>query len=617
MIRVTANTPLELDDSFEEHVATLYGELEQAIKWDRPSILLAIYSSEFIRADAEEALTAELNKLGQTVTHYRVSGQDNADIALSLSQQPDSDRTVFFVSGLQWGGGEDGGNAYRALNYRREYFVDYHIRVIFWISEEEAVALPTHAPDFWAFRHRVIEFFELPAPKRAAEIEDELYWASNEERALRQDTDSKIAYREALLKDFDETKETLATRAELLRALADLYWVKRDYEKSAELWRQIRRLTERLKDTHLRVACYIGLGNIYRTIGWYKRGTTAFLRAIELDPASIPAYTGLGIVHRILGRYDEAINIYQQAIERNANEASPYNGLGWAFLVLGRHNEARNAFLHAIELDPKYISAWNGLGKAYASIGRCDEAIAAFRQAIKLDPSFTFSWNSLGSILMDLGNANDAIRAFKEAIKVAPQTVSSRNGLGSVYTRIDQLAEAIATFERAIELEPQSAEAHNGLGFAYACQGRADEAIASYLKAIELDGKYALPHYNLGKIYSHRGRDDEAVASFQRAIRLGPGSGSAHVSLAACHRKRGKSAEAKKQLAIARQLIEKEKEYGRALYASVCGQTDEALAILRTALNKKQMPLTWVRREPDFDFIRDEPRFQKLVGSEL
>jgi tetratricopeptide (TPR) repeat protein len=611
---MTTPTRLEFDESFEEHIATLYGELEQAIRWNRPSILLAIYSSEFIRADAEDALTAELNKLGQTSIHYHVSGKDNADIALNLSQYPDINHTVFFVSGLQWGGGEDGQNAYRGLNLRRETFVDYRIRAVFWVTEDEAIALPNFAPDFWAFRHRVIEFFELPAPKRTAEIEDELYWASNEERALRQDTDSKIAFREALLKDFDETKETLATRAELLSSLANLYWAKCDYEKSADLWRQTRRLAERLKDARLRVACYTGLGNIYRTIGWYKRATTAFQRASELAPAFIPAYTGLGIVYRILGRYDEAISVYQQAINLNPNETSPYNGLGWVFLVLGRHDEALNAFMRAVELDPKYISAWNGLGKTYASIGRSDQAIASFRQAIKLDPSFTFSWNSLGNILVDLGNSNDAIKAYEEAIKIDPHNAPSWNGLGNIYIRSEQPAEAIAAFQRAIELEPQSVEPYNGLGFTYASQGRTDEAITNYLEAIEIDPKYVLAYYNLGKIYNYLGQDDKAIASFQKAIKLDPKSGIAYVSLAACHQKQGKSIEAEKHIAVARQLIEKEKEYYRALLASVSGKTDEALTLLSIALNKKQIPVAWLRRDPDFDFIRDAPRFKALAG---
>jgi hypothetical protein len=31
-------------------------------------------------------------------------------------------------------------------------------------------------------------------------------------------------------------------------------------------------------------------------------------------------------------------------------------------------------------------------------------------------------------------------------------------------------------------------------------------------------------------------------------------------------------------------------------------------------LNKKQIPVAWLRRDPDFDFIRDAPRFKALAG---
>jgi tetratricopeptide (TPR) repeat protein len=614
MTGVTTPPPPEPADSFEERLASLYGELEEAVRWNRPSILLAVYASEFVRADAEDALAAELARLGQEARHYHVGGAEDADIALRLSQQPDAARAVFFVSGLRWGGGEDGKNAYRALNYRRELFVDHSLRVVIWLTQEEAAALPACAPDFWAFRHRVIEFIELPAPQRADEIEDELYWASNEERALRRDLASKIAYREALLRDFDETKETLATRAELLSSLAHLYWVKRDYERAAGLWRQARPLAERMKDARLRAACYIGLGDIYRSIGWYKRGMTAFSRALELAPASLPAHTGLGIIYRILGRYDEAINAYQRAIALGSNEASPHNGLGWVLLVMGRYDEARSAFLRAVALEPKFISAWNGLGKTYASLGRNAEAMDAFRQAIKLDPGFTFSWNSLGDLLADLGSFGDARKAFEEALKIEPQSAASWIGLGSLHTRSGQPAEAIAAFQRALELEPLSAEAHNGLGFVYASQGRAGEAAAQYAQAAELDPKFAPAHYNLGKTYLSLGREDEAAAALQKAIRRDPRSGLARVALAGLQRKRGRAAEAEKQLAIARPLIEKEKEYGRALYASVCGKTDEALALLRLALEKKQVPRSWARLDPDLGFIREDPRFRSLTG---
>src|SRR3972149_3542826 len=119
----------ELEYSFDERLDILFSEIELALKWDRPSILLAIYSSEFVRFDAEIALQTRLNELGRGVTRFQVN-EELFDIPWQLSQHPDHQTNVFFVSGLQWGGGEDRLNAYRALNIRREYFVDYRLRAV-------------------------------------------------------------------------------------------------------------------------------------------------------------------------------------------------------------------------------------------------------------------------------------------------------------------------------------------------------------------------------------------------------------------------------------------------------------------------------------------------------
>ena len=90
-------------EPFADRIDRLFGELELAVQFDRPSILLAVYSSEFIRADAEAALTAKLRDLGQTVVPYRVTGEADADIPLHLSERSDRATTVYFISGLQWG----------------------------------------------------------------------------------------------------------------------------------------------------------------------------------------------------------------------------------------------------------------------------------------------------------------------------------------------------------------------------------------------------------------------------------------------------------------------------------------------------------------------------------
>jgi tetratricopeptide (TPR) repeat protein len=543
---MTALIKNELVEPFDERVNRLFRELEQALKWNRPSILLAVYSSEFVRADAEAALSAKLHELGQSVTPYRVTGEENADIPLNLSQHPEKAKTVFFVSGLQWGGGKDGRNVYRALNIRREYFVDYLIRVVFWLTEKEAIALPNFAPDFWAFRHRVVEFVEAPEPDRIIPLAEEMAWRDWEDQAPREDTDARIALREALLTDLPEGVETMAARADLLYTLARLYRAKGKYEKSIELLQQSLQLAERLKNIRLQSLVHYSSGAVYQRLNRYHTAIFEYQLAIALDPSNASSYNGLGRVYRALGRYDEAIAACQQAIELDPKFAYPHYCLGNVYDDLRRYDEAIAEYQRAIELDPKYAYPHNGLGNVYRAFGRYNEAIAEYQRAIELDPKYAYPYNGLGNVYRDLGRYNESISAH----------------------------------QRAIELYPQ----------------------------------YAISYIDLGNDFRALGRHEEAIAAYQHAIGLNPKLGKAHFSLAACYRKLGREAEYAEQIKIARKLIAQENEYNRACLESVCGNVDEALRLLKIALEKKQISSAWARRDPDFDFIRDDPRFKALVG---
>src|SRR5438093_6242317 len=93
----------ELVQTLDERVEILFRELQLAIKWNRPSILLAIYSSEYVRIDAENALAGKLRQLGQSVVEFRTIGEAGAGIPLFLSQQSNLATTVYFIVGLQQG----------------------------------------------------------------------------------------------------------------------------------------------------------------------------------------------------------------------------------------------------------------------------------------------------------------------------------------------------------------------------------------------------------------------------------------------------------------------------------------------------------------------------------
>jgi tetratricopeptide (TPR) repeat protein len=144
--------------------------------------------------------------------------------------------------------------------------------------------------------------------------------------------------------------------------------------------------------------------------------------------------------------------------------------------------------------------------------------------------------------------------------------------------------------------------------------GRLDDAIAAYTRAIDLDPNYALSHNGLGTVYRELGRLDDAIAAYKRAIELDPNYATPRSSLAAVYRKLGRETEAQQQLDLACPLLANETEYNRACFEAICGNVDEALRLLETVLSKKQVSLAWARRDPDFEAIRDDPRFRALVG---
>ena len=65
----------------------------------------------------------------------------------------------------------------------------------------------------------------------------------------------------------------------------------------------------------------------------------------------------------------------------------------------------------------------------------------------------------------------------------------------------------------------------------------------------------------------------------------------------------------------ARAITNEEDYYGRACLESIAGNIDEALELLRLAIDNGAN-VDWAREDPNFLFIRDDPRYRALVGLE-
>jgi tetratricopeptide (TPR) repeat protein len=267
------NQPAE---SLEERVGMLFEELELAVKWHRPSILLAIYASEIVCTEAQLILEKKLAGLGQNVTRLAASAE-RSDIPMFLSKYPERYKTIFFVTGLKLETKQGGYHAYRALNIRRELLVDYRIRVVFWLTEKEAADLPVHAPDFWAFRHRAIEFLDLPEPERMAMLARSLTLDGNGDEMVK-------AFKKAVKLD--------PTNVNLLSSLGDIYIKLNKANEAIQMFRKAIRLDPRNSNLWVR------LGDIYRSVDRISDARKAYKAAIELEPNNRNAQSSLASCNR-------------------------------------------------------------------------------------------------------------------------------------------------------------------------------------------------------------------------------------------------------------------------------------------------------------------------------
>ncbi|MCP4143562.1 MAG: tetratricopeptide repeat protein [Chloroflexi bacterium] len=173
-----------------------------------------------------------------------------------------------------------------------------------------------------------------------------------------------------------------------------------------------------------------------------------------------------------------------------------------------------------------------------------------------------------------------------------------------------------ASAEPKVEEKSLTAEEWFERGYAFIETNNYQEAIRCYSKAIELNPKDFMSYNNLGILFEETKHYRKAKKAYKKSIEINPEDGVAHTALFGILQRLGKAEEAKEQQKIARELIEKESEYNRACFESLCGNVDEALALLKIAMEKGQSNKEWAKEDPDLENLRDDPRFWEIVGEE-
>jgi TolB-like protein/tetratricopeptide (TPR) repeat protein len=373
-----------------------------------------------------------------------------------------------------------------------------------------------------------------------------------------------------------------------------------------------------------------------------RRGLAFYEEAVKLDPNFAQAWARISILNALIYSNgvptkelrDTTRQAAEKAVSLAPDQAEGYSALGGFYrLVAADPVRAREEFQKGLKLRPGNPELLRGLGYSECSLGAWQDGLAHLQEAARLDPRTVGNITGVGSTLLQLRRPAEAREILERALALAPANLLAIEYLAATYLAEGDLAGARAsiakdgqTIDRKVlvaffanyqdlvwVLDAGQLEILKGLtpsdfddnAAAWAiCRAQArrfagDEAgMREYAEKaqIELDKQLKdTPddpqlHAIRGLALAYLGRKDEAIREGELAIKLG-----------------GPSIDAINGPYNLHQLVRTE---------IAAGEHERALGHLEALMKTPYMVTpAWLKIDPNFDPVRQNPRFQKLVAA--
>jgi TolB-like protein/tetratricopeptide (TPR) repeat protein len=292
----------------------------------------------------------------------------------------------------------------------------------------------------------------------------------------------------------------------------------------------------------------------------------------------------------------------QRGLRRPQTSAEPYE-----YYLRGRQSlhrmrqpdleQSRRMFEGAIELDADYAPAWAGLATVHALL---------------------YEW--WGSKVEDLHRSD---RASQIAMELAPDLADAHFARGFALSLHRRYDEAQVHFELASRINPHLFDAYYYYGRAAFAQGEIEHSVELFRKAGEVRQEdFQAPTFQAQSLRM-LGREDEArvatresVARAERIVALNPLDGRALAVGALALFSDGQVERALEwsQRAVDLYPDDLSAVLNAACLKLRCRQYEEGLDLLEQFFGRGWGKRDWVEHDPDYDCVREHPRFKAMFA---
>ncbi|MEP6901379.1 MAG: FlgO family outer membrane protein [Actinomycetota bacterium] len=313
--------------------------------------------------------------------------------------------------------------------------------------------------------------------------------------------------------------------------------------------------------------------------------------------------------------YTENADAYQLYVKGRFE----WNKRSWAGMI-----EAERLFRNAIVKDSNFALAYVGLADRLATDSATKlEAFQVIEKAIEIDPNSGEAHATLGFLQMFHGwNWKASEAEFKQSIELNQNYPTAHHWYATLLEIEGRNAEAKAEFERALEINPFSYNFLADLGQAFYFDHEYDAAQAYCQKSLEIYPDFVFAHNYLSDIYLKQGKTDAAIEESLKSEKISTGFANQTAEQEeriekqlTAQKEKFKSGGIREFLSnrLTASTTDVNVNYGNAKIYAFLGEKEKALDNLERALQGRAFAMVFVKADPVFDVLRDEPRFQDIL----
>ena len=332
-------------------------------------------------------------------------------------------------------------------------------------------------------------------------------------------------------------------------------------------YRVIEKISKEVGDGAGKVAAYSNLGNVYFSLGDFKKAIEYHERQLKISKevgdgaGEVAAYSNLGNAYFSLGDFKIAIEYHERQLKiskelgERTGERKAYNNLGDAYNSLGE-------FQKAIEYHERHLKTSKemgdraGEGTAYCNLGNACNSLGDFQKAIEyLERHLKISkevgdragegnaYCNLGNAYFGLGDFQKAIKYHERHLKISKE-VGDRAGEGKAYGNLGNAYDSLGDFQKAIEYHErylkiskevggraEEGAAYSYLGNAYQRLGDFQEAIEYHERSLKISkevgdrAREEAAYANLGINFDMLGNSQKAIEYHERHLKISKEAG--------------------------------------------------------------------------------------------